>query len=136
MVAQGSALVWAAGVMALATWSYHSDVMGWRHGAGLAAVMVSGALAWVSWRASPRGVLAWSGSVWVWMTGGIQREGDVAVHLDLQTSLLLWFRAERGRGQWIWLSREAAPVNWHDLRRAVHSSKGEGVPTTSLSSHP
>ena len=67
-------------------------------------------------RHAPHGCLHWQGDAWLWQP----REGPssatrVQVMLDWQSGLLLRLSA----GEWLWLERAQAPLQWLDLRRAV-----------------
>ena len=67
-------------------------------------------------RRAPHGRLHWQGDAWLWQPHeGHAETTQVQVVLDWQSGLLLRLSA----GEWLWLERAQAPLQWLDLRRAV-----------------
>ena len=54
-------------------------------------------------------------------TAPLSLTGNLAVHLDFQSFLLLSLRFENGGVRWLWLDRCAELAHWQAFRRAVHS---------------
>lgn len=77
--------------------------------------------AWVSARA---GRLVWDGSEWrctVWPDLVL---GQVHIAMDFQARLVVSIKpAEGSQVQWLWLSREADPSQWHTLRCALVAAR-------------
>ena len=70
------------------------------------------------------GVLVWDTRTWWWEHGAQRTSGLVTPELDLQRLLLLRMVSEAGLHHWLWLEREADPVRWLALRRAVFAQRG------------
>lgn len=117
----------AAALAACIAWSLHAP-LGWRQLAGFAAVFACAALALRGWWRSPTGVLRWDGLEWTWEEGGGVEAGRPAVALDLQSRLLLHWRAHDGRARWLWPERASDQSHWDALRRAIYSSASTHVP--------
>ena len=122
------ALAALAGVAVAGAWCLQSPAMNWRHACALAAVLVAGALAARGWLASPVGVLHWDGDGWQWQEGASVAAGQAEIALDLQSRLLVRFRAEAGPARWLWVEREAKLADWEALRRAVYSRASAPIP--------
>ena len=130
-----AAMLWLAGAVAIAFWSFRSDAVGWRHATGFFAVVACGAFAAVAWRRSPAGALGWDGAGWTWHAPGDGRVaqaqaarsaappgiGELHVALDLQHHLLVRLHGTAHGARWFWLERERRAERWGDLRRAVYS---------------
>jgi hypothetical protein len=77
----------------------------------------------------PLGQLHYAQGQWVWQQGGQNIAGTCALHLDLQSYLLVSFVAQHSRNsllfkttQWFHLeARRVDPMTWGKLRRAVHA---------------
>ncbi len=115
-------LAWLAGAAVSAYWCCVMDVSGWRRYVALTLPMAVGVVALSGWRRQASGGLRWDGQLWWFDTLGSTQTGNLVVHLDFQSFLLLSLRIERGGVRWIWLDRRAAPADWQAFRRAVHSS--------------
>jgi toxin CptA len=109
------------GLAAAAAFCVQSAVFGWRQAMSLGAVAACGALAARSWRRSRQGVLHWNGMSWQWEEGATVDPGRPTIAVDLQSRMLLHWRAESGGGAWLWLEQVSAPADWAALRRAVYS---------------
>ena len=114
---------------------------GWRHGLALAMPVAAGIVAWAGWQRQRGGILRWDGLSWRMempatksvmapvfapgflptLTPPLLLTGEVAVHLDFQSFLLLSLRFENGGIRWLWLDQSVDPSLWQALRRAVHS---------------
>ena len=114
-----------AGVDAL--WFFQADRFDWRNWLGVALTLAAALIALRIWRVSPVGALHWDGQAWWWDSGGIRAGGVVSPDLDLQSVLLLGFKAHSGARHWFWLERGAAPARWSALRRAVHAPQPIGA---------
>ena len=134
-------VAWLAGAAACAYWASGMDTMGWRQGFALAMPIAAGVVAWASWvhwQRSARSTLRWDGQCWrletpaatsamvpalaTTLTPPLSLTGDLAVHLDFQSFLLLSMRLESGGTRWLWLDPCAELNHWQAFRRAVHSS--------------
>jgi hypothetical protein len=105
-----------------------SQPWGW----GPALTLSSGLGAWAlhrRWPPSSPGRLSWDGKAWCLHRAAVDQEGRILVEWDLQGYLLLRFQPTlsvtpgppmRAGGEWLWLSRQADPSEWADLRRAVY----------------
>lgn len=113
--------VWLLGLATVLGWCWPVEVLGWRQGLALAAVIGAGAAAAQGWRHIPAGILRWDGQQWFWAASGEPVAVDVACRLDLQRHLLLQLRPRSGRSLWCWVARAQHPERWHGLRRAVYS---------------
>jgi toxin CptA len=102
---------------------------GWGPALTLSSLLVAG-LCHQRWRTAPRGgFLSWDGKEWWLHREAANLSGGVSVEWDLQGFLLLRFQPTTSTasrqprlagGQWLWLARQANPVQWADLRRAVY----------------
>jgi toxin CptA len=124
------ALLVAAGLASAVAFTMQSGAFGWRQAAALATVVAGGLLAALAWLHSARGLLQWDGLAWQWEEGGSSGPGRPELALDLQSRLLLRWRAEGGRARWLWLERTSAPSHWDALRRAVYSRANLPAPAT------
>lgn len=125
------ALAWLAGVVATLAWAWQSQDTGWRHALALAVVAAGGLLAGLAWLRSPSGTLAWGGDAWSWHAGtpdAPPEAGQPAIACDLQSRMLLLWRAEEGRARWLVVERRMAALHWDALRRAVYSRARAGAP--------
>ena len=113
---------WVTGGSVVALWCAQPVPLGWPQWLGLCAVMAGGTLALHWWRAQREGMLIWDGECWQACFAGLTVTGSVSVHLDLQRQLWLKLRSSTPPADhWLWLDRDADPVAWRDLRRAVYS---------------
>ena len=113
---------WTVAAIDLA-WLFLADSQGWRVWLGLALTLLIfvGAL-----RVSPApgaGVLHWDGSGWAHKNGALEVDGDLTVHLDLQSALLVAWKTGSGRTRWYWLNSATDPSRWLALRRALYSPR-------------
>src|SRR4051812_28685247 len=76
-------VVWLAGVLAWLAWVLQAPA-GWRQSIGAGLLAATGIAAFVAWRRSATGLLAWDGQGWRWADGSGEADGRVAVALDLQ----------------------------------------------------
>ncbi len=112
------AVAWLGGAAVCAYWGSVMDTAGWRHGLALAMPLVAGAAAWTGWQRQVGGSLHWDGLCW---RVDSSLTGNLAVHLDFQSFLLLSLRFENGAVRWLWLDQCANLAHWQAFRRAVHS---------------
>jgi hypothetical protein len=116
-----SSAVALLGLFASAAWYVQVQSPGWPQwlmclGAGLTAVG-----AYWQWRHAVTGQLGWDASQWFWSESGRSVPVQMLVLADLQQALLLCLRGARGAGSlWVWVERDASPMRWQALRRAVH----------------
>jgi len=120
---RGVMVMAVAGGLALLGWS-------WEGAPPSHTMWVGAALLWLACtgvalhfvRHLPQGILAWDGAAWSFeIPGQPLLVGQLRVHMDAQTHLLLSLRGE-GRGvHWLWLERSMHGACWMDLRRAVYS---------------
>ena len=99
----------------------HAD---WRMALALAAVLVAGTAARLSWNNLPSGQLAWNGEVWRWESASYQTgiaELELSVIADFQFRLLLRLENHARASLWLWAEQRTMPDRWLDLRRAVYS---------------
>jgi toxin CptA len=113
-----AALVWLAGAAVTLLWTLEVDVPGWRQVTAACALAVAGAWSLRSWLRSATGELHWDGGGW--MAPGASGVGELDVALDLQSILLVRWRAA-ANSRWLWLERRRVPQRWADVRRAVYS---------------
>lgn len=104
-----------------ATWAWQSDRLGLAHGLGLLLWLLGAGLVLQELRQAAEGVLRWDGQSWNWAAAGQSCTGTVTPRLDWQQGLLLEFRALDGRVCWLWPERQAAPLYWDALRRALYA---------------
>jgi toxin CptA len=98
--------------------------------AWLLALLCMGVSSVWGWRDIRQGTgrLSWDGQVWRWRSEAQRADpeciGEVKIVLDAQKALLLkWQPASdtlRSGPCWLWLAEETCPMQWQDLRRAVH----------------
>ena len=88
-----------------------------------AALAVVLALACHAWRNTETGQLAWGGESWVWTTAHHATTGSMAVHLDVQSLMVLTLKDDQGRSVWLWVERASNPIDWRALRRAIYAGK-------------
>ena len=80
--------------------------------------------AWLAWRCSAQGALAWDGQAWQWeVTGREPVAGDVTVAIDLDRWMLLAFAPARGARRWLALSRRTVGGAWSPLRAALFGAR-------------
>jgi len=124
-----SAAAWCGGLLAATAWTWQSQAAGWRHALAFAAVAAGGLIATWAWRRSAQGFLRWDGAAWSWQPGDADAvAGHPEVALDLQSRLLLRWRAAGGSDCWLWLERRRAAGAWVALRRAVYSPARNEAP--------
>lgn len=111
--------IWLLGCAAAGLWQLYTPDP-WRLAAMAAALCASGVFALWRWRHTPVGTLAWDAEGWRWSAQPQWTVQDVESVLDLQSSMLLRWKAQ-GASQWIWLDRDTCVERWDDLRRAVYS---------------
>ena len=114
------ALLWCAGVSAVALWCQQATPSGWRRVAAAGAVLLSAGVAVLAWRRQPEGLLTWDGQAWSWRGCMLPAGASPRVVMDFQAWMLLGWPAP-ARAEWLWLERRHAPGRWRDLRRAVYS---------------
>ena len=122
--------VFLLAVAAIAAWTLQPGAFQWRHGLAWVTVVTCGAWALAAWLRSPAGTLRWDGAAWQWQPHrGDAQAGAVVLALDLQSHLLLRWRADGRATRWFWLERESALADWDALRRAVYSRASAPLPT-------
>jgi hypothetical protein len=121
-----SVLCRAAWLVVLAVdllWLLLADAQGLRVWMGVALTLVCCAAA-LRLRPVPlAGALHWDGSAWSCRDGVQAPGGEVAVHLDLQSTLLVAWTPASGSRRWCWLDSSADPIRWLALRRALYSPR-------------
>jgi hypothetical protein len=122
------ALLLAGALAAVLAFTAQPGASGWRQAVAWAALAGCGLVAALAWLHSARGLLQWDGLAWQWEEGGSVTPGQPEIALDLQSRLLLRWRAESGRARWLWLERTSAPSHWEALRRAVYSRASAPIP--------
>lgn len=126
--ARAYAALAALGLAAACAWSLQAQAFGWRQALALAAVLACAGFAFANWLRSPRGTLHWDGGEWWWEEGGAAESGHPDPGLDLQSVLLVRWRADKGRIRWFWLERKSDVSHWDALRRAVYSRASAPIP--------
>lgn len=86
-----------------------------------ACVSVAGMLSLVAWRNTVLGILRWDGERWQWSGFVDAGQCEVDVVVDLQKVMLIRVRNASAQRTWLWLSFEAATIQWMPLRRALVS---------------
>ena len=84
----------------------------------------AGLAAYIGWKNSPVGQLAWDGQFWRWEGPGYQvgvAEQKLSVVVDFQNLLLLRLENTAHAHLWLWAEQHVLPERWLDLRRAVYS---------------
>lgn len=88
-----------------------------------ASWLLAAAAVFVQWRGMHAGQLRWDGQAWWWLPDDAAQADEhavsMALHLDLQSAVLVRMAGAPGRMQWRWLERGAAPARWNELRRAL-----------------
>jgi hypothetical protein len=120
------AVLWLAGLISVSLWWYATRHADWRMALALAlaAVLVAGIAARLSWNNLPIGQLAWNGEVWRWESASYQTgiaELELSVIADFQFRLLLRLENHARASLWLWAEQRTMPDRWLDLRRAVYS---------------
>lgn len=119
--------VWFCGLLLTLFWFFHgARQLDWRIALALIFVMGAGTAAYIGWRNSPTGQLAWDGEIWRWESPGCRTgvaEYDLSVLVDLQHVLLLRLENQTHARLWLWVERRSLPERWLDLRRAVYSPR-------------
>lgn len=120
-------LVGSAGCLADVLWCYQVESIGWRQGLLLATLFATFVLALWAWRHCPSGRLRWDGQAWNWSGAAGSVAGVLAVHLDLQSCLILSLRPAGAARIWLWPQRQTDAGSWDALRCAVfaHPSVGQ-----------
>ena len=120
--------VWALGLLACLAFAWQG-ASPLRIAAATGACLACGAWAGAWWWRQPAGLLAWDSAAWSWSEGDPEvRTGDLVLLLDLQSLLLLRWRAP-GRTRWLWAERSRLPARWDALRRAVYSRASPEAPS-------
>lgn len=79
-------------------------------------------LAWRFWFRLPVGALHWDGLHWsLNQNAEMPVAGELVVHADFQSFLLVQLHGVDGRTQWLCLERTQPREAWAALRRAVYS---------------
>lgn len=104
-------------------WLLLADTQGSLAWLGLALTLLCGAVALRQWAAPLAGVLHWDGGGWSHLLGEQESAGEVAVHLDLQSNILVAWSPGAGRRRWCWLESRSEPSRWLALRRALYSPR-------------
>ena len=123
-------------------WQYRHGSFDWRQALYASTVLAFGLAAVWTWRRTPEAVLRWDGQTWSLDAASDCVSGTMAVHLDLQSCMVLSLRTENGSRIWLWPERRRDPVLWSALRRAVYSSEasrpakgsGTGAPDAQVQS--
>jgi toxin CptA len=114
---------WCAVLVVDLLWLLLADTQGMQVWLGLALSLLCGAMA-LRMRVSPlAGTLHWDGGAWSWLDGAHGCSGEVTVHLDLQSALLVAWTPGSGDRRWCWLDSSADPSRWLALRRALYSPR-------------
>lgn len=116
--------LWVAGSLSVMLWLYGSRAMDWRPFLAVASISLAGLAAYIGWKNSPVGQLAWDGQFWRWEGPGYQTGVAVqklSVVVDFQNLLLLRLENQAHAHLWLWAERKVLPERWLDLRRAVYS---------------
>ena len=108
------------GMSAAVTWIVQAQTPDWRQGLMLSGAVLTGFGAVWHWRHAPIGQLSWEGSSWSWAASGHTEPVQLAVVVDLQMAILLMLRPNGAKVRWLWVQRDASPVRWLPLRRAVY----------------
>jgi hypothetical protein len=125
-------LLWAIGAVAAGFVASLQSQAPWvAHGVFVLCVACAAA-AFIQWRKSPNGTLAWDRDHWsfvsVLSTSKIPLPlDDATVHLDFQLVMLVSFSSQTGRRLWIWLERANDQGRWRILRRAIFARPGDKV---------
>jgi len=117
------AVLWLLGAAAVAGWMAALPHVGLPQVLAAGLLLATAVASLRAWR-TPPGQLGWDGQHWRWdgaSSGPSLPEGTLALHLDLQSLVLVQFRPARGRPLWLWLDRGALPGRWHALRCALHA---------------
>ena len=111
------------GVMVGGLWIHAVPTLGSAHSLYFAVLIGVVALAGHAWRETEAGELAWGGESWVWTTAHHATTGSMAVHLDVQSLMVLTLKDDQGRSVWLWAERASNPIDWRALRRAIYAGK-------------
>ena len=114
------------GGLTLLLWLTTPIATGWRQWFFTAVLLVAVLCAGDAWRRSPRGTLRWSGYVWEWTSSGTKQVGNLVVHLDFQSWMVVSVRPDRGAPMWLWPERRSDASHWDALRRAAFARSGAG----------
>jgi toxin CptA len=120
LLGRGLAALWLGGLVAMVVAWQRVSLEDSQVAVAGAVWSLAGLMAWRSWRAMPQGELCWDGHGWAG-PGASSSPAAVRVHLDLHRHLLVHLQGNGAAGQWLWLSADARPARWNDLRRAVYS---------------
>lgn len=119
LVVIGLALLF--GVLAGLSWHRQADLSPWRQWVFGLSLLGTSVVAAAAWSRGKSGTLCWDGESWRWATRNVSICGQLAVHLDWQSGLLVSLRPERGQRVWLWPQRSSDAALWNALRRAVFS---------------
>ena len=120
-------LVFAAAGMGCLTallWLAIPVAHGWRQWLLVGVLVVVVLSAGHAWRRSPDGVLSWDGYNWEWTSSGTVQAGQLVVHVDLQSWMIVSLRSGRGKTVWLWPERRSDALHWVALRRAAFARSG------------
>ena len=110
---------WLGAAAAQGAWLFEAELFEWRHWLGLATLGGAGVASLAAWRRAQVGTLRWDGLAWSWECAGARLVGVVVPQLDLQSVLLLDFRAHAGGRNCCWLVKTSDRLRCTALRRAV-----------------
>jgi hypothetical protein len=108
------------GLVATIVWFTQADAVGWRQWLMLLGATLTLLGAWWQWQHAVTGQLAWDGVVWTWSEAQANLLVQLTLIADVQHAMLLLDGANPDSRRWIWVDREASPMRWLALRRAVH----------------
>jgi len=119
-----AAAFWGLGAAMLCAWCVQFDGAPWRTALLAAALLLAAGAAIRAVRLGEGVQLQWNGQHWS-CDGTLRLDGAAAaIHLDLQSLMLVRMHEPGRRPAWIWVERVSCPPRWLDLRRALHASAG------------
>lgn len=133
--------LWCTGALGVAFLGQAGREIDWRLLSAWLLLLLAAVAAYLGWRNSPVGQLAWDGQSWRWESPGYQAgvaEQNLSVVADFQHVLLLRLENQAKASMWLWTERHALPERWMDLRRAVYTPQrtSEQASPVAAAEHP
>ncbi len=117
------ALSTLSGIAVGIVWHQQANAGGWREWLFITSLASASIVALLVWQRMPGGRLLWDGQAWSWTSADTSSFGVMAVHLDLQSWLVLSLRTDAGVRIWLWPQRSTDAMHWSALRQAVFSGR-------------
>lgn len=114
--------IWGLGAATLVAWCVQYSGAPWRTALLAGAVALAARTVWRAPRLEESLRLQWNGLHWSCDDASRPCGANAAVHLDLQSLVLVRLHGAGRPALWLWLERSSCPERWLDLRRALYAN--------------